>query len=83
MAAVYKSKVLYAKKSSSVFATNVFKKSLNRVKIMQILVARLLPYMFRLLNIVRFQCFTSKSLIQASCKMQMLTKYIFQPNMNP
>lgn len=55
MAAVYKSKVLYAKKSSSVFATNVFKKSLNRVKIMQILVARLLPYMFRLLNIVRFQ----------------------------
>lgn len=55
MAAVYKSKVLYAKKSSSVFATNIFKKSLNRVKIMQILVARLLPYMFRLLNIVRFQ----------------------------
>lgn len=55
MAAVYKSKVLYAKKSSSVFATNILKKSLNRVKIMQILVARLLPYMFRLLNIVRFQ----------------------------
>lgn len=53
MAAVYKSKVFNAKKSSTVFVKNTFKTLKIILRLIQ--TARQLTYRFRLLNIVTFQ----------------------------